>query len=67
MPMCFVCRDEYVLYDMNIAQMLSTCTVMGSLKKTPIDTRIAWENGISKNTSVVAEYPDAVTDSVIVF
>ena len=56
-----------MLYDMNIAQMLSTCTVMGSLKKTPIDTRIAWENGISKNTSVVAEYPDAVTDSVIVF
>ena len=40
---------------------------MGYSTTTSINNKIARKNSISKNTSVIAEYPDSVTDGVTVF
>ena len=65
--MFFLFWDTYVLYYMNIAPKLSTCTVMGISKITSINNKIAQKNNILHHTPVIPEYPSSVTDSVTVF
>ena len=65
--MFFLFWDTYVLYYMNIAPKLSTCTVMGYSKITSINNKIAQKNNILQHTPVIPEYSASVTDSVTVF
>ena len=62
--MCFVRWDTDVFSNSNIAQILSTCTLMGYLTKKSINNKIAQTNSIYQHTYVIYEYSDYVKDHV---
>ena len=56
-----------MFFDRNMDPTLSTCTVMRYLIITTINNDIIVKNSISKNTSMISEYSDYITDSITVF
>ena len=58
--------DDDMFSCSNIDPTLSTLTIMGCSKTTPVSNKNAWENSILQHISVVSEYSDSVIDNATI-